>query len=549
MRKDKIFKFDEKSISIIFKFLTRSSTIGIGIVIYCIFLVLLNPRWLPLPQILSAQDLGMFLDVAWRFYQGQMPHADYSSAFGPFYALIVGSPLTIFGPYYDSYLYFPAIINGLFSILTFYFLRNHFNKAILLVYSISVGCVAGGINVLGEQLDFLGFIGFYNRIGYAMLLILYPYLYSPNYSNDKTDNSTSNIQYISIGIIAGLTMFIKINYFLITIGLIAVSITIFIEKKKRLAALKYIIISFIIFLIIGIVLFRFSITGYLRDVALTYFSRSQTHFEATTWRPLEFLQNTLPQILCILPYFILLLSINSIRGIIAVLVIFGSTFLIVLSQSSGRGALIPGYISAFFIAPLWIRSGNTTAIKQLVSSSVGKTLLWAPAIIAAIVFIISPHFESLKHWRELEKQISNKNPKIHRDSYNRLNSLIVSPKNLWGNKFMELVNLANETARKYSLSDKKIHYLDFTNIINFSGGYPSSKYTLLSVDRFVNLSKKFHISADEFFKDIDILIIPKIPLSKPDVDLWLEIYGDTLYSRFSLIEENSAFYLYEKKPE
>ena len=499
------------------------------------WLFLFTNKLYPLPQFLSPHDLGVFLDHGWRLSQGQMPHRDYTSYLGPLWAFITWLPIYISGPFYDSYVLYPASLALFFSLLALTATFGRMPNIPSTIFSLLIGLVAGGTYHIGYDPDLLTFSTNYNRIGFALISIIGVLAMTP------TKAALEKLNGIQAGMLTGALLFLKVNFFAVSLifvcfGCIASPRAI---RTKYSIGLAY---GLLLALVVGFASINWSFKGYFRDMSLIAHARSSAHLEIN---PLPFLYSNSILILFIILLSSLLLFQNKIRAILSTLLIFCSTFLLGLSQSSGNGFALPAFVAAFFVAGCWLTFDTPSADSEKIR--IPNFLIWGIVFCVGLWMVAIPQLASYRTWARVSQDAITQFGPPKRDSMNPLGTLLVRGPNFsrWGDKYVSLVNEASQLILPEQLNGSTVHLIDFTNPLNF-GHFKSAKHTYVSTDSRINMSESSHLPPDLVLSDVDFLVIAKNPDEQDYVIPWYKFYGDYVRAHYSQVKESENFILLEK---
>jgi hypothetical protein len=108
------------------------------------------------------------------------------------------------------------------------------------------------------------------------------------------------------------------------------------------------------------------------------------------------------------------------------------------------------------------------------------------------------------------------------------------------------VEEALELTKKHHSGKDTVHYVDFSNPLNF-GSFPSARRTYLSTDSRIYMSDRFHLPAQDVLGDVKYLLLPKYPNEPEFVAPWFRYYGNLVQLEFELLDQTQNFQLYKRK--
>src|SRR5664280_2661884 len=221
------------------------------------------------PVVMFGHDIFFFLDNSYRVLQGQIPHRDFQSAWGPLIYLIdaVGLKLSALRP--EGLGYATALFGTLVSIWAYLVARRRVSPV--------AACVIGIYTLLLITAPFsLGYgpLNFshamiYNRYGFALLGIIVL---------ECAGTSPGAGGGWSTGIAVGLLVFLKVTYAVVAIPLIMIAGGTNLFRKRRLLALCG---GGAVVAILVLLYLRFDLAGMAGDLAMAASGRSRS------WRPRE----------------------------------------------------------------------------------------------------------------------------------------------------------------------------------------------------------------------------------------------------------------------
>lgn len=491
----------------------------------------------PLPQLYAAQDIGLLLDPGWRLLQGQMPHRDYISALGILWAIICAVPLFIWGPYYDSFTLFPAILFTFFSFLALTCTFQRLSKIMSFAFSITTGLVASGTYLIGFPPEWLGFAALYTRISYAILMIVILVALLPA---DSTNRNLEKSAGIISGTLACSLLFLKFNFCFIALGLCLWGC---ISENFRLRKnfIFFLAFSFIISLIVGFLLIGFNVAAFFRDMSYVATSRlSDVYLNSHLWSPEKIITSNITLIIFAAPFILTLFLQGQLVPAISTLLVLSATLTLGISQASGNGFGLPSMVSAFFLSCHYM-TRHFNASKSTFSFFT-KTIVLA---ISAWIIII-PQMVSFKTWFHISENIAQKIGSPIRKANAPLSTLLAGNQNSWGESFIKMVNEARSLAQKHVTNDKTLQFVDLSNFVNF-GTFRSPKNSSLATDILVNVSNTNFQNPEILFSDTDFILLPKKPIAEYGTqNVWLKNYGEYISKTFKKLEETENFILFSK---
>ena len=293
------------------------------------------------PIVLFGHDVFFFLDNSYRVLQGQVPHRDFESAWGPVTYLIGAAGLRLSGLRPDGLGYANALFGALTAVWAWLVARRRMSPL--------AACILGVYTLLLITAPFsLGYgpLNFspamvYNRYGFALLGIIIVECAAP--SGKDTGG-------LSTGIACGLLGFLKVTYAVVAVPLILITGGKRLLRGRRLAALCAggALVALLVLLYL-----RFDLADMLNDLAMAASGRSRS------WRPREILSLGFGQLAESAPFLLLALVAGASRfrwfaAAVAILALEG----FVLSTNHQPAALpLNGFI-AVVLADRFFRSSR-----------------------------------------------------------------------------------------------------------------------------------------------------------------------------------------------
>ena len=247
------------------------------------------------PVVMFGHDIFFFLDNCYRVLQGQIPHRDFQSAWGPLIYLIDAVGLKLSGLRPEGLGYATAIFGALVSIWAWLVARRRVSPVAACVVGIyTLLLIAAPFSLGYGPLNFSHAM-IYNRYGFALLgiIILECSAASPGAGGGW-----------STGIAVGLLAFLKITYAVVAIPLILVTSGANLFRRRRLVALCG---GGALVAILVLLYLRFDLAAMSSDLAMAASGRSRS------WRPREILLLGFGQFAESVPLLLLALAVGASR--------------------------------------------------------------------------------------------------------------------------------------------------------------------------------------------------------------------------------------------
>jgi hypothetical protein len=161
-------------------------------------------------------DVATLLDGGFRVLNHQKPHVDFYSPLGFLPLALIAAGMKIGSVSASAFAVIQALLLPALTLWAWLLLRSRTSAFFAVFLSLWIGVLAITPRSLGYSAPTISYAMQYNRWGWALLLIACIGLFLP------PRKGTGRIEPVSTGIIAGLLLFLKINYFVTVILAIAI---------------------------------------------------------------------------------------------------------------------------------------------------------------------------------------------------------------------------------------------------------------------------------------------------------------------------------------
>ena len=197
------------------------------------------------PVNIYSHDLFIPLDGAWRVLNGQRPHADFVTPLGPVFYLIQAGGMLLAGGTAKGLAYASTITSTVLAAWAYLISRRRLAPAGSIAFLIFIFVLSFAPVALGDpEPSWHTYAMIYTRWGVSLMSILVVEFFTWESGSQAGGSST--------GMIWALLLFLKINLFIVTTGLVGISLFLFWDSRR----LRDIAIGF--FLVAALV------AGYLR---------------------------------------------------------------------------------------------------------------------------------------------------------------------------------------------------------------------------------------------------------------------------------------------
>ncbi len=488
-----------------------------------------------------GHDTLFLLDNAYRVIQGQVPHRDFSSAWGPIIFLIYAVGLALSGMRPSGLGYANALFGATAAIWAFLIIRPRYSSATasaLGIYTILL--IVAPFSIGNNPFDF-GYAMVYNRYGYALFGIIMmecaAYAATTHTGTQQGMNGA-----VSTGVALGLLAFLKISYALVALGFIVVT-TIGIDPGcvRRLIQLFG---GFAIVAVLVLSYLRFDLSDMFRDLATAAAARRLD----LMWRPLGIVD----WVQIVSMFLFAGLSYRGVRPRQALFKLMSVASGYALLVSNMRMSTLP--LNAYAAAALAARDepfAKPDFPKWLaVSPHFPRVLMlivcFLPFFIQNVMSLTGAALE--RQWPTVPNVISPDSPRRGTDLVFRP---VTSRTETTGTEYVKALNDGMELIRRHSDHDGVLTFDEF-NPFNYlldrpspRGGFAAAAYNYI-------FSKAAHPTAERFFGNAPYVMVRKYQQGGPDV--WeaatvselMRIYGAALRSQFTVVEETEHWVLWHR---
>jgi hypothetical protein len=175
----------------------------------------------PYYQSAFPNDTGSLLDAGWRVYNGQRPHIDFYSQLGPVPLLMVALGMIMAGPCGSSLYLGYALLFPLVAMWAWALARPRLPALPALVFSALVAFLVIGQRALGAPWNTLSCAMNYNRLGWAvLLLVLLQLMLAPRAPTPRR----SFWEGAATGLALAVLIFLKVNYLAAAAGAVILAV-------------------------------------------------------------------------------------------------------------------------------------------------------------------------------------------------------------------------------------------------------------------------------------------------------------------------------------
>jgi hypothetical protein len=219
-----------------------------------------------------AMDTFLLFDGGWRVFNGQRPYVDFYSGLGPLTFQLVALGMFLGKPAAAAVDHGFAVAAVLLGLWTWLMARPRLEKPAVFLLALFNAAMAVAPHTLGGSPVNLTYAGLYNRLGYAlMVVILVEAVCYPDSLRWKVDLWGG----ISTGLAACLSLFLKPTYFLVAVAMAGGSFVL--RDRRSKARVAGLVIGFVLPAIVMLAYLRFDVGAVWQDMRITALARLQVN--------------------------------------------------------------------------------------------------------------------------------------------------------------------------------------------------------------------------------------------------------------------------------
>ena len=516
-----------------------------GLALICGVTVLIGA----VPTRIYGHDIFIYLGNGWRVLNGQRPHVDFTSPWGPVGFLVSALGLRISHYSVVGIGYGSAIFALMVGTWCFFLGKNRLTSSPRLILSFFLAALVASPYPLGLLPFFSSYAMLYNRYGYALLglVLLEGFSVVRRPTGSRKDDWIAGI---STGAALSLSLFLKASFFFMGVALIVI-LAVFLGRFSVQRILGMLLGFFVVSLCL-LAYLHFDVAAVLRDLRMAAGARAET---------MKF------------PIWIILYHWPVLLGA----VLFGAAAALLVGNRSPQwaGLKLPILGAIFFFADIGLIRSNAQSdgflvcavFAILVVNEVTRDQQGLPtaeahsyrpayaAVLALGALLFIPQLAS--DLVGLAYGAWQKERPSHAEALLRFTSPNLKPLLLYesddnppseGRMFTNYVNDGVALLERETRPDETILTMDVTNPFPYAmerrparGGHACSTYDY-------NMNDEFRPSDDWYFGDADIVMVPKRP-SQGDNHYtgFYKAYGPGLKQRYDLAAEDDVWWMYRRK--
>jgi hypothetical protein len=540
---------------------------GVLAIILAIYNILLIASRLFVNRIYTnsmPQDFLAFLDCVYRVHLGQIVHRDFSSPLGLFNFVLPATFMSHNTGIISSMNYSEVVYVVIAFLIYLYIQLTRLDRLAGFFLGVWIPLALLARMNFGDPLELVTEAMQYNRRGDVFLLFLL-LLFIPAREPNRKYLIIDGVLY---GAITAFLFYSKITFGLVALGFAPIML---VRKRDNIvviavAAVIFVAIAAWVEFVYGI---RFA---WMDDVKMAAASTAAAPGRDALGHILHVLRDNLPELFGLLavPAFILLLSRKLLISLALFCIYVGAVSVLILSYSA-QSYLLTLPIAFVFVALDALKPGSafTGSINQIrtryvLLSAVASTLLVIESYPLAVNIAISTyraiHTAPWDSANEVMKNIAtdeseqtilakiDKTPKLDMFALTRA----VRPKVYWDDLLMgeyaDYLRTGISAARQGCEDRARISTIDALNSFPMLLGWPTGGGMFYAAAGYL-MSKKAHLPNEVMFRDINCVMIPKLPVQIGYRDALLEIYGPFLSQSFEQSFESDMWTVLRRRPE
>ncbi len=498
-----------------------------------------------------GHDVLFLLDTANRVTQGQVPHRDFSSAWGPVMYLIDSTGLMLAGMRPAGIGYANAVFGAIIATWTFLLVRNTWSSASACAAGIYAVLLIAAPFSLGDNPFDYGYAMIYNRYGFALLGIVVIECASSSLSASGQRRQIV-VGALSSGIAIGLLAFLKISYAMVAIPFVVLSMVT--AKTCHFRRFSYLCGGFAIVAAAVMCYLRFDFSDMWSDLSTAATARRISLHPVYSIGAVDSIQFSIIIFFCFLLYKADPEPISKrntrLHAILTALMAVVAGYLLLISNQQTDVFPLNGYVAVVLAG----------AYRPL---SVGKPLVWRgltpgfpiPALLLSCLLPLclwnglSIVGAAVEHVEPLRAHV------MPLESPGRGSGLLFHPvtdsiaTETTGAAYVQAVNDGLNLLRRHTGDRDGVLAFDEFNPFNYlldrpspRGGFAAAAYNYIFCDT-------AHPGDERFFGNARYVMVRKYigadsSMERDNVVALLRIYGPALHANFALIEETSHWALW-----
>jgi hypothetical protein len=497
----------------------------------------------PVDLIATPQDITGHLDGGWRILNGQVPHNDFYCHLGPAVPYLLGLGMALSGPNIYAVI-FPLLGAGLgLGAAAWITSRRRLGPPLAVLMSLTVFSTTVGVCPLGWNPSATDYAMFYNRIGYAVLMVLALGCFVRQRIG-ATEPFTRTMAF-SAGVGLAFLLLLKISYFFVAVPMVVLAPA-FLGKPGKWyswSTLGFTSLALFFWLVL-----RVQPAAFLRDMWMVYGVARDSQ------------DPVLPQVLTLALKLWLNLSVFALafaaaawtrqrdfrtvcRCALPLALLIGADLLLGISNAQQPVAvLIPAEIVILCALTLRGNSGEGFCDAEN-RSALRVSLNWI--LLAAGIFLGAQRLavELVSTGYAVAARLE-RNPHAYPSRQMDaapFRSVFMPPDRNGLSDYPLFVNLGLELVRKHVTKPSKLVAMEYTNPFNIALGLKPARGDTWWWHPRITFSARIHPAPDRVFAEADFVIT-----SRRGADVLWPVYGQYIEQRFQRADMNQEWALFQR---
>jgi len=497
----------------------------------------------------NMHDTAAFLDGAWRIYLGQRPHQDFHSIVGALPFALGAAAMRLTGPGAASIACELALLQVAVSGVAFWIARPRLGDLAAGLLAVGLALLVGAPHVLGTSYGRLTFGNFYNRVGWSVALAAWLCALM-----SRRDGASPRSEALAVGVMTGVLLFIKANYFAVTVAVAALG---WLRHRGGWAAAGGFVGAAVATSALVAVATKSSIPGYLRDLATA--GSSQEWWKLGSYVTPAWVSNWAAIAVVLV---LMALDLGASRGnwwsVWSSLAVVASGMLVIQANSHG------GVAPALPLAGLFLVEGvRRTGARPLVVAVNGAATLG----LAATILVPDAMAVAQAAWKHRPSANSDASalylPGVLKDMplplwpneksdpavirrrliARDVNTFGMSPAQWWVS-----CDDALRLIRQHAGPRARLLTMDLFNPWSLMLENNPSRGEWIAWDPGRNFTRTSHPPFAQLSAEATHVLVPRVAYYPPAARLKLEIYGADLEAQFRICAESDLWTLWERRP-
>jgi hypothetical protein len=525
---------------------------AIGVLVVAAIIVRTGPSHM----VMAPWDVFILLDGAWRILEGQIPHTDFYNPIGPLAYMLIAIGMRVGGEGLVGQVYGGALLlllAGGWAIVLSY---RKLPPILGFLFVVFIASLIVAPRALGFDPVHTTYAMIYNRYGWAILSLLCIQLLLGDETTQRRDGA---LDAAAGGVLLGLLLLCKINFFLVGLGVFVLGLILRPElRRSGLLSIGSLAAIWLVFK--GI--YGISLVDYLRDVALA--AKAQDAGERFG-KLRAFARHSLPAMALLAIAWAILVAwpvrkgrMSVMEGVrlsaVAACLVAGMAFLAIGNTGEEGARDLP------LLFPVGILLLVQTRASVL---SLGHG--WWPHVAAATVVVAS--FLVPLVWRDARSvgeaitwsdYRHSSVPQTQRFDAKPVGDFVVPHTADWKTIYWlskdvpEHINDGLGLLRRHKRARERILVLAHTDPFSFALGARSPRGPALWWYPNISFSKAYHPAPDTVFGEAELVMVPLLKDSDPGcckevVAQLLDLYGGYLHDKYVEIGRSRTWVLYRKR--